>query len=70
MNKRWSSEHKKYVESAKIDDFLAEIAEVCKRHGLALGHEDSHGAFVVEEFEDWYIDEWLNHAQVGMSVDL
>lgn len=30
-----------------VKAFLREIAEVCRRHRLALGHEDTQGAFLV-----------------------
>ena len=41
----------RHVENLKIDAFLAEIEEVCKRHGLSIGHEDGHGAFEIHDYE-------------------
>lgn len=32
--------------------FLAELAEVCRRHGLSLSHEDRHGAFEVAAYDE------------------
>jgi hypothetical protein len=28
-----------------VDIFLAEIVEVCKKHGMSISHEDDHGGF-------------------------
>lgn len=42
--------------------FLAEVVEVERRHGLAISHEDGHGAFLVERFSD-DLAEWLTEAQ-------
>lgn len=43
--KRWSNNGE--IENPKIDASLEEIWKVRKRHGLAISHEDSHGAFEV-----------------------
>ncbi len=32
--------------------FLADYLALCKKHGLALGHEDGHGSFLVERGEN------------------
>jgi hypothetical protein len=41
----------------KVIAFLLEINDVCRKHGLSLSHEDSFGAFVVENYNtrkrDW-----------------
>jgi hypothetical protein len=29
--------------------FIEELIEVYKKYGLSLNHEDSHGAFIIEE---------------------
>ena len=49
------------MENPKIDAFLAEIAEVSKKHGLSIAHEDAHGNFEIEKFNMKNI-EWLNDA--------
>lgn len=41
--------------------FLADLAAVCRKHGLALGHEDTHGGFEVRPYSDALI-EWLQAA--------
>ena len=48
--KRWKTTKGRNIENAKIDAFLAEVIEVSKKHGLSIGHEDSHGSFLVHKF--------------------
>lgn len=47
--------------SQKVKNYLKEIEEVSKKHGLALGHEDSQGSFQVREYSDYNI-EWIMDA--------
>lgn len=47
--------------NSKIDDFVAEIAKISKRHGMSISHEDGHGCFVIEDFKQSNI-EWLEEA--------
>ena len=46
------------VENESVDVFLAEIIEVCRKHGMSISHEDGHGAFEVVRFNDADSD-WL-----------
>lgn len=57
---RWNHKSDR-VENPKIDAFLAEIEQVCKRHRMSIAHEDSHGGFIIEPFDAKNI-EWLNEA--------
>ena len=36
----------------EVDAFLSEILAVCRKHGMSIGHEDSHGSFIVQEFSE------------------
>lgn len=56
--RRYSLKDQRHVESPAIDAFLAEVWEVSKKHGLALSHEDGHGAFEVVEIDRGDFD-WL-----------
>ncbi len=56
------------VENKKVDAFLKEIIEVCKKRGFSLSHEDTHGAFIVEEYDEDNI-QWLMEAMIGESID-
>jgi len=49
------------VRTQKIQSFLNDIVEVYQKHGLALGHEDSQGAFIVEKYEEEFV-KWLFEA--------
>jgi ribulose-5-phosphate 4-epimerase/fuculose-1-phosphate aldolase len=48
-------------EAPDVDAFLAEVVEVCRRHGMSISHEDAHGAFEVVDFDEGCA-EWLTHA--------
>ena len=43
--------------------FLRELAELCKKHNLSLSHEDTQGAFIVEEYKEENI-KWLMDAML------
>ncbi len=57
--KRWNG--KEFAEDSKIDLFLEDVKEVCKKHGLSISHEDWHGCFEIEEYSDKNI-KWLFNA--------
>lgn len=48
-----------------VGAFLDEIEAVCRKHGMSLGHEDSHGAFIVYTNVDETIIKWLKEASVS-----
>lgn len=56
---RWSTVREERVENARIDAFLEEVAEVCRKHNLAISHEDRNGAFKIREINDSDV-EWLS----------
>lgn len=59
MSRVWDrtvGEMREMPERMKV--FLEEIDSVCKRHGLSISHEDYHGAFFIEEYDESNI-EWL-----------
>ena len=45
-----------------IATFLDEFESLCKKHDVSIGHEDCHGAFIIEKYDDWNI-EWLRQAE-------
>lgn len=59
--KRWDAINRQDIENEKVDAFLLEVIEVCKKHGLSISHEDNHGGFEVELFDPANI-EWLMDA--------
>lgn len=66
MTERWS--HDKYVELKKVDDFLNEIIEVSKKHGMSISHEDGHGSFIVILNKDDDCYSWLFNANVEKII--
>lgn len=66
---RWSHRSTGRIDAPRVDIFLAEVVEVCRKHGFSIGHEDTGGAFVVDTFDD-NTAEWLLAAHVGKSIGL
>ena len=58
---RWISQKKAFGFAPDIDEFIKDIAEVCKKHNMSISHEDGHGAFLINEFDMMNIA-WLNDA--------
>lgn len=63
--RRWIAKDQKYGENPKIDSFLDEIEQVCKKHGFLISHEDTGGSFVIvsntPKNHTLYMD-WLKEA--------
>lgn len=55
---------KKYVELSNVDAFIKEIEEVCRKHDMSISHEDGHGAFIIELYDEYNI-EWLKSATIA-----
>ena len=54
-------------DSPETKAFLDEIAAVSRKHGMAISHQDGHGAFIIE----WYAErtiEWLMEADDGRTA--
>lgn len=63
--KRWDEMAGDLVEDPRVDAFLAEIQDVCRKHGMSLGHEDEHGAFRVVLSVDEHHLKWLFEALIA-----
>ena len=46
------------IEKSKLDQFLNDIIKVYKCHNLLLAHEDTQGAFIIQEFKEENVN-WL-----------
>lgn len=66
--KRWSSKKSEKVENSEIDAYLTEVIEVSRRHGFSIAHEDGHGAFEIEEFDEGNAS-WLMEAHDNTSQE-
>lgn len=42
----------------EMEDFLEDIKLVCEKHNLSIAHEDYHGVFRIEEYDEGNI-KWL-----------
>lgn len=49
----------------EVEKFLEDIIQVCERHGFSFSHQDSQGAFIIEEFDDNNI-KWLKAAEINL----
>lgn len=45
----------------KEEEFISDIKKVCQKHNRSISHEDGHGAFIIEEYDEFNID-WLAEA--------
>jgi len=55
------------MDKKKVEEFLQEIEEVCRKHNMSISHEDGHGAFIIEKFDEFNI-KWLKEAQIAEYV--
>lgn len=67
--KRWVRRLNREQRVPEVDAFLSEIEAVCKKHGMSISHEDSHGGFEVETFDGENI-KWLKAAADARKGDL
>ena len=51
-NLRWNVATNRKEVNPLVDAFLEDLLFLCKKHGLSLSHEDGHGAFLVENYEE------------------
>lgn len=58
---RWIKSKSNYGASPSVDAFIEELLAVCRKHGFALAHEDTHGAFEIVKLEEGDLD-WLQQA--------
>lgn len=56
------------VENAEVAAFLKDIHAVCKKHGLCIEHEDSHGSFIIGKYYNVTDFRWLESAHIGVSA--
>lgn len=63
--KTWNCKTNKFIEiPEKQVKFMEEIEEICKKYDLSISHEDGHGAFEIDSFNQDNI-EWLKAAHIN-----
>ena len=61
-NETWDLINNKYIKIPEdMLSFIKDIIEVMKKHNLTISHEDGHGAFIIEKYDDYNI-KWLKDA--------
>jgi hypothetical protein len=69
MTERWSMFTNTFAkENKEIDLFIQEILALCKKHGFSIAHEDTHGSFVIEKYND-YDSEWFEAAMINIKEE-
>lgn len=61
---RWCERIESRVYSRTAEIFLDDLVGVFRKWGLCLSHEDGHGAFIIEPFNEYNVD-WLRDASLG-----
>lgn len=46
----------------RLDAFFADIEAVYRKHNMSISHQDAHGGFLIEEFDESNL-EWLKAAE-------
>ena len=59
--KHWNGSDE--VEMPRVDAFIEDVVAVCTKHGMSISHEDGHGAFEIEDYDESCSD-WLRVAHV------
>lgn len=66
MNRVWDRTKICEVDMPKeMEDFLNDIKSVCEKYGLSISHEEYHGSFLIEEYDEdnirWLFDAVKNY---------
>lgn len=52
----------------RVKNFMKEYEALCKKYNLSLGHEDSEGGFILDEYKEDYVD-WVKCAMKQWELD-
>lgn len=64
----WSLIKGCYIEVPEnIIKFLNEITKIYKKYNLSLSHEDTHGSFIIEKYDEYNI-KWLKNSLINVEV--
>lgn len=63
----WSLIKNDYIETPEnIINFLNEITKIYQKYNLSLSHEDEHGAFIIENYDEKNI-KWLKNSLINVE---
>lgn len=48
--------------------FLQEVTDLCKKYKISISHEDTHGNFILENYDEYLMD-WFNDAKDITKLD-
>lgn len=66
--KTWDLNKSEEIEQPKeMKEFIDEIIKVMKKYNLSISHEDSHGGFIIEKYDDYNI-KWLKDAMKNVNI--
>ena len=51
----------KIEQPEEMRDFINEVIELMKKYNLSISHEDCHGGFIIERYDEYNI-EWFKDA--------
>lgn len=61
----WNSVKKEFVElDENHNSFYDEVENICKKYDLSISHEDIHGSFRIDEYDEENIN-WLREANIN-----
>lgn len=65
--KNWSLIKNDDIETPEnIINFLNEITKIYKKYNLSLSHEDDHGSFIIENYNETNI-KWLKNSLINVE---
>lgn len=67
--KSWSIIKSEEIETPEeVKNFLNEIDNICKKYNLSISHEDCHGAFIIERYDNFNI-RWLKDCLLNIEEE-
>ena len=65
--KSWSIIKSEDIETPEeVINFLNEIDNICKKYNFSISHEDRHGAFIIERYDNFNIN-WLKNCLLNIE---
>ena len=65
--KSWSIIKSEEIETPEeVINFLNEIDNICKKYDFSISHEDGHGAFIIERYDNFNIN-WLKDCLLNIE---